>query len=332
MILSVSNHVAFGCISLHGPILNGEPAFNPGLWPYNCQPNLMTDMQTPFLDVPTLLEASVPRGRVGWFWWGVGAAALVIVLSALGSVGNVPQGVMELVSVCAMIGIMAAMPLLTLVSVRKFRAEQAQVEGAGELVQLRRWGEATLLLEQYLSRPARSPQLRAQALICLAAVLARYGRFDDAIIVQNHLLETRVAGGPAAFGLRLGRAMAMLQEDHLFDADRAISDLRRNGDGSGALALVEMYRDVKTGHPTEAIELFEQKSPLMREQLGHRIADAYGLLARAYDLLNKSTEAAAAFRKATLLCPVVELVRRYPELKKLIGKYEQTPGPAARGV
>jgi tetratricopeptide (TPR) repeat protein len=290
----------------------------------------MTETQTSFLDVPVLLEASVPQGRVGWFWYGVGASALVVVLSALGKVGNVPAGVMELLSVLAMIGIMAAMPMMTLLSVRRYRADQLQVEGAGELVQLRRWGEAALVLDQYLSRPSKSPQLRAQALICLAAVLARYGRFDDAIVVQNHLLETSVAGGPAGFGLRLGRAMAMLQEDHLFDADRAISDLRRNGDGSGALALVEMYRDVKTGHPTEAIELFEQKLPLMREQLGHRIGDAYGLLARAYDLLNRSTEAATAFRRATLLCPVIELVRRYPELKKLVGRYEPTAGPAAR--
>jgi tetratricopeptide (TPR) repeat protein len=165
-------------------------------------------------------------------------------------------------------------------------------------------------------------------------VLARYGRFDDAIAVQNHLLETSVAGGPAAYGLRLGRAMAMLQEDHLFDADRAISDLRRSGDGSGALALVEMYRDVKTGHPAEAIELFEQRATQMRDQLGHRLADAYGLLARAYDLLNKSAEAASAFRKATVLCPAVELVRRYPELQKLVGRYEPTagPNPAARAV
>ena len=36
-----------------------------------------------------------------------------------------------------------------------------------------------------------------------------------------------------AHGLRLARAMAMLREDHLFDADRAISELRRQVSRAG---------------------------------------------------------------------------------------------------
>ena len=73
-----------------------------------------------------------------------------------------------------------------------------------------------------------------------------------------------------AHALRLGRAMATVREEHLFDADRAISELRREvGDrDSAGLALIEIYRDVKTGHPAEAIDVFNSRLPALREQLG----------------------------------------------------------------
>ena len=134
----------------------------------------------------------------------------------------------------------------------------------------------------------------------------------------------------SAYGLRLGRAMALLSEDHLVDADRAISELRRLGPpdrDSGGLALVEIYRDVKTGHPSEAVELFEKRRTSLRDHLGHRVADAYALAARAYDLLGRREEAQDAFAKATLLAPPPELYRRYAEVEKLKDRYTPTPAP-----
>jgi hypothetical protein len=91
--------------------------------------------------------------------------------------------------------------------------------------------------------------------------------------------------------------------------------------------MIEIYRDVKTGHPEEAIEVFKQKSDAIRTQLGHRIADAYALVARAHDLLDQTTEAAAAFENATLLTPFEELVRRYPEVAPLRDKYPAATMP-----
>jgi hypothetical protein len=172
--------------------------------------------------------------------------------------------------------------------------------------------------------------MRCQALVYLASVLARYHRFDDAIAVQDHLLDNELIDAPLAFALRVGRAMAMLREDHLFDADRAISELRRlEGTGESAgLALVEIYRDVKTGHPDEAIDLFETKLPAMRDQLGHRVADAYALAARAYDLRSRDADARDAWAKATLLAPPGELVRRYPEVTVIAEKFPASPAPA----
>ena len=289
--------------------------------------------QLPFLDVPTLLEASQPRPRVGWFWYGAGGFLLVVFGATLLS-GHSETGkkLVDSLSALLMVGLIAGMMVLTVLTVRRHRAEQQEVEAASELVQLRRWPQAAILLGEVLSRPARSLGLRSQALIYLGAVLARYHRFDDAITVYNHLLDHNLVDGGAAYGLRLGRVMAMLREDHLFDADRAIAELRRMSSGagvdSGGLALVEIYRDVKTGHPDEAVAIFEDKLPALRDQLGHRVADAYALAARAYDLLGRTAEAQDAYTRATLLAPLVELHRRYPDVEKLAGRYQPASAPA----
>jgi tetratricopeptide (TPR) repeat protein len=286
----------------------------------------------PFLDVPALLESSQPRARVGWFWYAAGGFLLVVLLTTLASSqSETGRRLVDVLSAVLMLALIAGMLVLTVLTVRRHRAEQQQVEAAAELVQLRRWPQAAMLLEQILSRPARTGGLRSQALIYLAAVLARYHRFDDAIAVHNHLLEHNLVDPSAAHGLRLGRAMAMLREDHLFDADRAISELRRTtseaGVDSAGLALVEMFRDVRTGHPAEAAAIFEEKLPALRDALGHRVADAYALAARAYDLLGRATEAQDAYTKATLLSPLTELHRRYPEVEKLFGRLRPEPAP-----
>lgn len=283
----------------------------------------------PFLDVARLLESSRPRPRVNWFWIAIGAL-LLIVLGSSALASDLPNGnaAVQALAGLAVVGLAIALIAISGHSVRQIRLEQQTVESIGEMVQLRRWEDAAASLDHYLALPARSPSLWVQSLVYLAAVLSRYHRYEDAIAVQNHLLAERLLDEGSAAGLRVGRAMAMLQEDHLFDADRAISELRRSpAAGSGGLVLVEIYRDVKTGHPAEAVELFEQKRAALRDQLGHRVADAYALAARAYDLMGETDHAAAAFRDATLLAPPGELFRRYPEVEKLAGRYPPAPAP-----
>ena len=285
-----------------------------------------------FLDVPALLESSQPRARVGLFWYALGGFLLVVLGATLISRSSeTGRRLVDALSALAMVTVVAGMMVFTLLTVRRHRAEQQEVEAASELVQLRRWPQAAAVLEQILSRPARTNALRSQALIYLGSVLARYHRFDDAIGVFDHLLEHDLVDPSTGHGLRLGRAMAMLREDHLFDADRALAELRRTvaaaGVESAGLALIEIYRDVKTGHPDEAITIFEQRLETMRNQLGHRVADAYALAARAYDLLGRTAEAQDAYARATLLAPLVELHRRYPEVEKLAGRYEPAPAP-----
>jgi tetratricopeptide (TPR) repeat protein len=251
-----------------------------------------------------------------------------------------------------MLLLLAAMGVLMSVTVRRQRAERLQLESVEELVQLRRWQEAAMMLQALLSRPTRTPWARLQGLIYLATTLARYNRFEDAIRVHNYLLDHVHLDPATTHALRLGRAMAMLREDHLVDADRAINELRRDvsrvADAierenlesetpqssveppptSAGLALIEMYRDVKTGHPAEAIEMFETTLPALRKQLGHRVSDAYALAARAYDFLGKTESAQAHWQNATLLAPAVELQRRYPELSVMTQKYQPATAPA----
>ena len=283
------------------------------------------------LDVAELIERSQPQPRVGWFGYALGVFLLVVLTSAYVTTrwGNL-RPLVDILSRILMVGVIAAMALITSLTVRRQREEMKRIEALEELVQLRRWPEALDTARAILSQPTRTPTARIQALIFLASVLSRYHRFEDAIAVHDHLLQTVMFDDATAHGLRLGRAMAMLREDHLVDADRAISELRR-GDAerdSAGLALVELYRDVKTGHPAEAVERFDRALPLFRQQLGHRAGDAYALLAKAYDLLGRDGDAQAAYENATTLTALSELNRRYPEVASLGPKYRPVPPPA----
>jgi hypothetical protein len=281
-----------------------------------------------FLDVPALLQSSLPKPRGAWAWYAMLVVALVVLTTTWAANAN-PQlrGIARSIGGVAMLGIVIAMALLTSQAVRRQRQEQQRVEAIEELVQLRRWGDAAAMLESTLAQPARSAGARLAALIYLANVLARYHRFADAIAVQDYLLERAEFDPGTAQAIKLMRAMSMLHEDRLVDADRAIGDLRRESPESAGLAIVQIYRDVKTGHAAEALEVFHARLPALRSQLGYRVGDAHALAARAHDMLGQDVEAAAAFEKATLLVPAEELFRRYPEVAALRDKYAAAAAP-----
>ncbi len=284
----------------------------------------------PFLDVGSLLESSQPQPRVRWLWYAVGAMVLLWLVSAWAS-GESAQTrqAIDLFSLVILGGLMLSSMMTVRYSIRRHAAAGQMLASVEELLQLRRWEQAGMILQSFLSQPAQSDRLRVQALGYLAGLLARHHRFEDAITVQNYLLDNELVDAASAYGLRLGRAMAMLREDHLVDADRAISDLRRRGDAtqSAGLALIEIYRDVKTGHASEAIELFAQRLPVLQRQLGHRLADVHALMAAGYDALGRTAEARAAYQRATILAPALELQRRYPEVAKLGAKFAPTAAP-----
>jgi len=284
-----------------------------------------------FLNAPALIDASAPRARPGWLQMGVAGFLLAILVGWL--LGRQQDDLKQWIPLLLSFGFTIVLVFVTsngFLVIRRARREQAQLETVEELIQLRRWPQAAMALQAYLSRPIRSIVMRAQGLLCLALVLARYHRYEDAVRVYDQVLEEVPLDDASAHAVRLGRAMALLCEERLLDADRAIADLRRGSRGteSPGLALLEIYRDVKTGHPREAIQMFQERLELMRKSLGHRVADAWGLVARAYDLLGQTDEARVAYENGTVLSPVVELLRRYPEIKPVAEKFPATPTPA----
>lgn len=226
-------------------------------------------------------------------------------------------------------------------------AEVQAVDAIEELVQLRRWTEAADLTQRVLSRPMYLRERRLTALVCLATLLTRYHRFSDARVVHDYLLEGEefIPDVSTAHSIRVARAMGMLREDYLVDADKAMNDLRREVNRardevrrhrgpeaageiqSGGLALLELYRDIKTGHYEEATQGFERSLPVMREQLGMRVADTWLLVAAARDALGQTDAARQAYENATTLSPAVELSRRYPETAGLTAKYTAVAPP-----
>ena len=283
----------------------------------------MTTPLTTFLDVNELLDRSHPRPRrhVAAYVLGV-ALLLVLIGSYMASNSPGVQRMVEVLGALLMLAVMGGLTLFGMNFVRAHRAEAMRLEAIEELVQLRRWSEAAHELQGLLSQPTRTPVARVQGLLYLTSVLGRYHRFHEAIIVQDELLETIDLDPGTAHSLKLGRAMAMLREDQLVDADRAISELRRESAGeSGGLALIEIYRDIRTNHADEAVKLFRTKLPQMRRQLGYRLGDAWALVAKAQEVLGDDDQARGAWDNALLLAPVEELVRRYPEVQTLAARY-----------
>jgi hypothetical protein len=288
-------------------------------------------LNEPPLNVQELIHHSMPHGGMHWMGLlalGAGGVAMAAVL-----VGGQQGGMFELALSAVLVVLIGGMLAYGMVTASALRRERARIQAIDELVQLRQWDSAALGLRALMSRPMRSMVGRIQSLIFLVSVLGQRGRYADAISVQEYILNNVRMDEGTTFGLKLGRAMAMLHDERLFDADRAINDLRRSAPGgergaeSGGLTLVEIYRDVKTGHPQEAIDILHKRREPVRDQLGHRAADVFALAARAYDLLGNETEARLWYARATLLAPAKEL-NRYPEVRILAKKYPATVAPA----
>lgn len=283
------------------------------------------------MDVQSLIQESMPQPRSRWAW-GLVAAFAGLLIGGEYLAGGQEEPLGALVYIASAVGVLVLVMLAVIIamaSVRRQRAEQQAVMALEEMIQLRRWDDAQELVMQLLSKPMRQRYLWAQTLVWLSMVLTRRGRYGDAIMVNEYLLEHVPMDGGVGHGIRLSRAMAMLHEDRLVDVDRAIGELKRESRDqvSAGLALVEMYRDVKTGHADEALGIFQSRRQEIRDQLGHRSGDAWALAAHSYDRLGRQDEAQAAYENATLLSSLAELRRRYPELELIVHKYTAAAMP-----
>jgi len=290
----------------------------------------MNSLDLPNLfDVRRLIEQSMPRPRGRWFLAAAIGAGVFLVFTMIAATQK-PEfaGALRLFGVIVFLGFFIAFVVATYSTAQAIRAEHDRIVRIEELVMLRAWPQAAGELWLALSQPMYSHASRVQGLLYLGSVLSRYHRFADAIRVHDYVLEHVELEGPLGVSVRVARAMAMLRDDRLFDADRAIAELRRMTAGESAgVTLVELYRDVKTGHPGEAVELFRSKQSLLGPQLGHRAADAYVLAAKAFAMIGDESASRACYEKATFLAPPAELARRYPEVVDLTEKFAPAPAP-----
>ncbi|MDW8263223.1 MAG: hypothetical protein RMJ35_11920 [Phycisphaerales bacterium] len=272
----------------------------------------------------------MPRPRANLFRWMAGGLLTGMLLSLV-SFGTAAEGQVAWRVFLAglLLAFVALVLALSMAVIRGQRLEAERLAAIEEMVTLRHWPAAAAALQELLMSPMHSISARVQALMFLAAVLARYHRFSEAIEVHDHLLGWVDLDEPSALMLRAARAMALLREDRLIDADRAISELRRmpGASTSALVALVELYRDVKTGHHAEAIEIFNRHRDRFGPQLGHRAADAFLLAAVAHFERDDEPAARALFEDATLLAPPIELLRRYPESRRLFERFPPAPAP-----
>lgn len=312
----------------------------------------METAHSPIDEVRRLIEVSrpAPRPVLRWLGWGFLLSACAFLLLP----ADPPQMLaLKVVFAMASFALLILSPIVARAKLAEERAEARNVELLDEYVQLRRWPEALSLARQLLGRPMRRWEARHAALLSLATTMIRYHEFEAARSVHDYLLRNDDGIEPDAATthlIKLARAMTLLREDLLVDADAAMGSIRNDvgrardqiraahaefgGDEpaprfeSAWLWLLELYRDIKTGHFDEAIALHETKHRMMREQLGQCVADGWALVARAYDAMNRPDDAQRAYDNATTLVPPGELHRRYPETAPLADRYAAAPIPA----
>jgi len=291
------------------------------------------------IEVDRLLTSSRPQVEAasGWFMLSVTGLVLIFITAPVTSTagGWVRSPLVLLVT--TMVFLWTAWTART--AARKLLNESTTIEKVDEWLQLRQWSMATESVVKMLSIPMRRPERRMQALMQLSTLLQRAHRFEDAVKLSDYLLNPPayepVPEAATAHVIKISRAMALLRMDLLVDADAAIADLRRDLRAastdspmeSAGLGLVELYRDAKTGHPREAIQVFQTHQRLFREQLGHRLADALILVALAYNAIGEADQAAMFYANATALVPGSELHRRFPETDLLQKLYSATKYP-----
>src|SRR5271154_4404367 len=110
----------------------------------------------PFLDVQNLLFASEPRQRVGPIVYVVGMLSLL--LFSFFTVGRDSQGAAETASTLVILSLVVGLSIMGWWSARAFRMEVGRLTQVEELVQLRRWPQAAMLLHAILSSPTRTQQ------------------------------------------------------------------------------------------------------------------------------------------------------------------------------
>jgi len=271
---------------------------------------------TQSFDVDALLRSSTPRsGRALPLVLLVIVAALIVAFDGQAGEDIAPRN--ALIACMISVGIVVIWRVTR--SAHNHRRQQQNLNRIHELIESRQWQDAARLVHRLLSSPLILPPSRYQALIYLAAVLARGQRYGDALRVIDLVIAEGHLDPASATGMCAARTLALLREDRLVDADRALSQLKkRTGGRSVPLLLMELYRDVKTGHHEEALESFNRDLPMLQEKGGNRQADAWALAARAAQARGRLAEAVRMAREALRLGDASEIIARFPETESAL--------------
>lgn len=221
-----------------------------------------------------------------------------------------------------------ALAVLVFASVRRaakvnalHREEGELLRQADEGLRLSRWPEAREAITKLLGRPPMRPGVRYQALIYLGGLLNRLGRYGDAVRLCEQLLKEVQFPEQIQVSLKVMRGYALMREEQLSDAYEAISELKRSAPkGAGAVSMLELYYQVKTGHHEDALVYFEQRRGEMAAQLGHRVADGWALAATSAAALGRGEQATVMAANAAVLGDSQEIARRYPECAAVLAE------------
>ncbi|MFN4243852.1 MAG: hypothetical protein ACK4PI_11525 [Tepidisphaerales bacterium] len=265
--------------------------------------------------------------------------AVVLLISATAAAGlllaPVAEGpgraVQRLVAVLVPMGALAWGWFWSAQRLAELKREERELRWAMEAELYRRFGTVAAIINKLLSSPMLSPMHRAIALRMYIGGLVDRRRYAEALDAAERLL---AEGVPEELvpELQAIRVEALLREDRLLDADRALAELRQDpaklGDVTrGLTAVLSMVRDVMTGHPDEALETYARHRTGVMLELGSMVSRADAAAAAAAHQRGLPELAAACWRRATCLESPAELVRELPCLSDVARTYPAAEVP-----
>jgi tetratricopeptide (TPR) repeat protein len=272
-------------------------------------------------DIDALLALSRPKRRL------LGSSSLILlglsmVLGALWTepavITNHPLGWLLPQAV------LVVMIVLVARNAAKQRRLSRVLTAALEAVQLRQWPNAREGLTELLHHRIQHLVARGEAFLALAATEEADHHYDIAQRIYQALLQENDADLVQLHIARVCLAATMLRTGQVTDAVKMIERLERVELPDPLKAQVELlclFREVTMGQAQAGIERADQRRQLFRQYLGTRAAYGYGLLAAAFDRVNRPDQARAFWQDATLLLKPAMLLERFDELKGVAAKY-----------
>ncbi len=193
------------------------------------------------------------------------------------------------------------------------------VQWTQELAMLRHHDHALRSAWTLLPRVVHEPEDHGKLVAVVGHTLEDLGHRDAAAVAFDHLLQRMPEGHPGALVLRVQKAIAAFESDHLADGDaelrkiRSVIGGRDEGPLGAAYHTARLVQSVRTNHFAEGVEDVPDPVTTFRP-LGIDGAIGHGLLAYCLKQTGDNDAATEAWNRATLLLPGSELARRLPVL------------------